>query len=386
MKPVEANNDFALAMYGQLRQRPGNLFFSPLSIRIALGMAEAGARGRTAAQMREALRIPSADDTMQVAFADIIRHLNTAGDGEYEMAMANSLWGQDGAPLKPEFLDLIARRYDGAMTLVDVRGRLEAARVTMNQWVEEKTKQRIRELIPSGSLDPDTRLVLLNAVYFKGTWVLQFDEAATRDEPFHLEGGGLVRTPLMHVRHEVGYVQAGGYQAVDLGYRGGDLSMLVLLPDRKDGLPKLEGTLSAGMLQDCVSRMRTREVELFLPRFKITWGTVDVRDQLIALGMPLAFSRSEADFSGINGHEPPHEDSLSIWAVLHKAFVEVNEQGTEAAAATAVTLRMLGSALPSFEPPIPVFRADHPFLFAIRDRKSGAILFLGRTTDPTLEN
>jgi serpin B len=140
------------------------------------------------------------------------------------------------------------------------------------------------------------------------------------------------------------------------------------------------------MLEDCVAQMRTREVNVFLPRFKITWGTVDLREQLIALGMPLAFKRTDADFSGINDHKPPDEDSLSIGAVFHKAFVEVNEKGTEAAAATAATILMLGSALPSFEPPIPVFRADHPFLFAIRDRRTGVFLFLGRTADPTREN
>ena len=383
---MEDNNDFALSMYGQLQMRPGNLFFSPLSLRIALGMAHAGARGETAAQMREALRISASNDTLGDSFADIITQLSTAGDRQYEMAMANSLWGQDGAPLKAEFLDIIARRYDGTVKLVDFRGSLEASRVTMNQWVEEKTKQKIRELIPSGGLAADTRLVLLNAVYFKGTWVLPFNEESTRDQPFHLEGGGRVLAPLMHQQDEVGYLQARGYQAVDLSYRGGDLSMLILLPDRKDGLRNLEKALSASVLEDCMAQMRTRKVSVFLPRFKITWGTVDLREQLIALGMPLAFKRTQADFSGINGHTPPDEDSLSIGSVFHKAFVEVNEQGTEAAAATAATILMLGSALPSFEPPIPVFRADHPFLFAIRDRRTGVFLFLGRMADPTREN
>lgn len=382
---MENNNDFALSMYGQLQMRAGNLFFSPLSLRIALGMAHAGARGETAAQMSEVLRTPS-NGTQADSFANISRQLNAVGHRDYEMAMANSLWGQDGAPLKAEFLDVIARHYDGFVNLVDFRGGLEAARVTMNQWVEDKTKQKIHELIPSGGLDADTRLVLLNAVYFKGTWVLPFDEEFTRDQPFHLEGGGRVLAPLMHQKEKVEYLQAGGYQAVDLSYRGGDLSMLVLLPDRKDGLRNLEKVLSASMLEDCVAQMRTREVKVFLPRFKITWGTVDLREQLIALGMPLAFRRTDADFSGINGHKPPHEDSLSIGSVFHKAFVEVNEQGTEAAAATAATFMVLGSALPSFEPPIPVFRADHPFLFAIRDRKTGVFLFLGRMGDPTREN
>jgi serine protease inhibitor len=382
---AEGNNDFALAMYGQLRQRPGNLFFSPFSIRTALAMTHAGAKGETAAQMREALRILSPDETLHAAFAEIIQRLNTAG-GKYEMAVANSLWGQDGAPLQPGFLDLIARYYSGGMNLVDFRRRAEAARLTMNRWVEEKTRQKIRELIPSGGLDADTRLVLVNAVYFKGMWVLQFRKAATRDEPFRLEGGGTVQAPLMHQHQYVQYLEAAGYQAVDLIYRGGDLSMLVLLPDRKDRLRDLEKALSARILHDCAARMRTREVELFLPRFKITWGTVNMRDQLAALGMPLAFTRFQADFSGINGHEPPDEESLFLSAVFHQAFVEVNEEGTEAAAATAVSVLPSAALRPSRPPPVPIFRADHPFLFAIRDRKSDAILFLGRMADPTRES
>ena len=288
---AEDSNDFALAMYGQLRQRPGNLFFSPFSIRTALCMAQAGARGETAAQMREALCISSSDETLHVAFAETVRRLNAAGGGEFEMAVANSLWGQDGSPLQPEFLDLIARHYGGAMNLVDFRGAAEAHARRSTSGSKTRTKQKIRELIPAGGLDADTRLVLVNAVYFKGMWVLQFRKAATRDEPFHLEGGGTVQAPLMHQHEEVRYLQARGYQAVDLHYRGGELSMLVLLPDRKDGLRDLEKTLSARMLHDCVAQMVIREVKLFLPRFKITWGTVDVRDQLTALGMPLAFTR-----------------------------------------------------------------------------------------------
>ena len=383
---AEDNNDFALAMYGQLRQRAGNVFFSPFSIRTALGMTQAGARGETAAQMREALRISSSDETLHVAFAEIIQRLNAAGGGKYEMTVANSLWCQDGAPLQPGFLELTARHYGGGMNVVDFGRGAEAARVRINHWVEDKTRQKIQELIPSGSLDAETRLVLVNAVYFKGMWVLQFRRTDTRDEPFHVEGGGTVQAPLMYQHEAVGYLQAAGYQAVDLVYRGGDLSMLVLLPDRKDGLRDLEKTISARMLYDCVTQMDIREVKLFLPRFKLTWGTVNLCAQLTALGMPLAFTRFQADFSGINGHQPPNEEALFISAVFHKAFVEVNEEGTEAAAATAGLMPETAALRRSRPPPVPIFRADHPFLFAIRDRKSGAMLFLGRIADPTRDS
>jgi serpin B len=382
---AEGSNDFALAMYAQLRQRSGNLFFSPFGIRAVLGMAHAGAKGETEAQMREALRVSSEDET-HVAFAEIIQRLNAA-EGMYELVVANSLWCQDGGPLQPGFLDVIARHYGGGVNVLDFLHAAEAARETINKWVENRTRQRIQELIPLGGLDRDTRMVLVNAVYFKGTWVLQFRRNATRDEPFCLESGETVQAPLMHQREEVRYLRAAGYQAVDLAYRGIYLSMLLLLPDREDGLRDLEELLSARMLDDCVTRMSSREVELFLPRFKITWQTDNLREQLKTLGMPLAFTPFQADFSGINGHEPPAEESLFLSAVVHKAFVEANEEGTEAAAATASVMGFTASLGGPSEPqPVPIFRADHPFLFAIRDRNSRAILFLGRVADPTRES
>jgi serpin B len=245
----EESNDVALAMYGQLRQRPGNLFFSPFGIRTALCMAHAGAGGETAAQMREALSISSSDEALHVAFAEIIQWLNAAGGDKFEMVVANSLWGQDGEPLQPGFLDMITRHYDGGMNLVDFRRTADAARVTMNQWIEDKTRQKIREPIPPDGVNANTRLVLVNAVYFKGKWVMQFRRDATREEPFHLEGGGTVRAPLMRRQDEyVRYMRGAGYQAVDLAYQGGELSMLVVLPDRMDGLRDLETAVSTRML------------------------------------------------------------------------------------------------------------------------------------------
>jgi serpin B len=351
-------------------------------------MTQAGARGETAAQMIKTLRISSSEETLHVAFSDIIARLKSAGEGKYEMAVANSLWGQVREPVQPGFLDLIVSRFDGLMNLVDFRGGAEAARVEINSWVEDKTRQKIQDLVPAGSVNADTRLVLVNAVYFKGMWVLQFEKMKTRDEPFFLDDGGKVQVPLMRQqRDRVRYMKTGEYQAVELIYMGGDLSMLVLLPERKNGLRDLENKLSARMLHDCVARMKIREVKLFLPRFKITWASFEMSGHLAALGMPLAFTRSHADFSGINGYEPPSDESLFLSAVFHKAFVDVHEEGTEAAAATAELFVAEGSALwrPK-PPPVPVFRADHPFLFAIRDRKSGVVLFLGRVVDPSRES
>ena len=376
---AEGNNEFALAMFGQLGQRTGNVFFSPFSIRTALAMTEAGAAGETARQMREALCISSSGDTTHAGFAETVSRLNAAS--EYEMAVANSLWGEKSAPLRPAFLELIARYYGGTMNLVDFRGGADAARLAMNQWVEEHTGKKIRELVPPGGVDELTRLVLINAVYFKGMWVLPFRKSDTRDEPFYLEEGGEVEVPLMHQETEIRYMQGAGFQAVELLYRG-DLSMLILLPGRRDGLRDLEPVLSASGLRDCVAKMISRPVSLFLPRFKMDSGTINVYGHLKALGMSLAFTRGKADFSGINGCKPADEESLFISDVWHKATVDVNEEGTEAAAATAVSM-VLGLSMNSTPLEIPTFRADHPFVFAIRDRKSRAILFLGRIADPT---
>jgi serpin B len=379
---AEDNNDFAVAMYDYLRQGPGNLFFSPFSVRLALGMAQAGARGETARQMRQALRVTSSsDEAFHSACAEIIARLN-GHDADYELTVANSLWCQDGAPLQPEFRDLIDRDYGGDIYLVDFSRDAEAARITMNQWIEDKTRQRIRGLISSGSLNASTRLVLLNAVYFRGTWMQPFLRAATTDQPFHLEDDRQVPVPLMYQKEATRYLQAQGYQAVELFYQGGDLSMLLLLPDRKDGLKDIEATLSARMLHECLTKMAVRQVELFLPRFNIALEAIHLRPQLAALGMPLAFTPSQADFSGINGHLPPDKGALSLSVVAHKAFVTVNEEGTEAAAATLVDLLLVRR--PS--EPAPIFRADHPFLFAIRHRPSGTVLFVGRMTDPTQES
>jgi serpin B len=375
------SNEFALALYGFLQQQPGNLIFSPFSIRTALVMAYAGAKGSTAAQMGAALRVSS--ETVHGSWAEILERLAAGGGGKYELTLANCLWSQDGAPLEAAFLDLITRRYGGVVNVVDFRHHAEEAGVTINRWVEEKTKGRIRNLIPSGSLNADTGLVVVNAVSFLGRWLLRFGAAATRDEPFRLSVSGTVSVPMMRLREQVRYLQADGYQAVDLDYEGGNLSMLVLLPNWKNGIHDLEQAASAGMLHDCASRMEFCEVQLYLPRFRFTWGTVELSKQLAALGMSMAFDRSRADFSGINGHEPPHEEALFVSAVLHQAYVEVDEQGTEAAAATAVAMELASPLIKRSPTPIPIFRADHPFLFAIRDRKSGTILFLGRVADPT---
>jgi serpin B len=377
----EDHNRFALALYREVREIRRNVCFSPFSIRMALAMAYAGARGNTASQMKTALCFGSSDQSLHRHFADVLHRFNAARDGTCDVSVANSLWVQDGAPLLPEFVDLVARHYGSILNVTDFC-RPDVALLAINQWIEDATKGRIPELLDSGALPDETRLVLANAVHFKGTWELKFDRADTRDEPFYVEGGGTVTVPLMYQKEELRYLQESGFQAVNLDFEGGDASMIVLLPDTNDGLWNLETRVDAAMLRDCFPRMVEHEVKLSLPRFKMTWGSGDVQRELQALGMPMPFDRLTADFSGINGHRPPEADALFISAVVHKAFVEVNEEGAEAAAATALTV----DASMGLSAPVVTFRADHPFLFAIRDTRTDAILFLGRVADPTMDS
>ena len=379
--------DFALALYRRLGAKSGNFCFSPFSIRVALAMTEAGARGETASQMREVLRGSSSGGAdLHADLAAILGRLEASGGDLVELNVANSIWCQAGAPLEAKFCDAVTGHYGGHVSAVDFRRSAEAARVTINRWVGARTRDKIPELLARRTLDPDSRLVLVNAIYFKGRWRLEFSPQITRDEAFYLEDGGTVQAPLMRRTDEFRHVQAVGFQAVELDYCGGKLSMLVLLPERrdgKDGLRQLEAKLSAGLLDDCVAQMEHRTVRVLLPRFEIRSCPGGLPAVLSPLGMRRAFTREEADFSGINGLRPPDEEALFISNIVHQAFVEANEAGTEAAAATGLAFRAAGAAPGKPPPPPPEFRADHPFVFAIRERTSGEILFLGRVTDPT---
>jgi serpin B len=375
---TRSHNEFSLRLYAELSRRPGNVFFSPFSVRIAFAMLHAGANGETAAQIGEVLGF---SESIHTTLPEIIQSLNSTGSGNYELAVANSIWAQQGSALRADFLDLIAQSYDGECASVDFINAAEATRHRINAWVEGKTQEKIKDLLSLGDLNALTRLVLVNAVYFKGNWASPFMKEITFDQPFFTDHGQ-VTVPLMSQSESFPYAEGNGFQAVDLSYRGDDISMLILLPDRKDGLSELEKNLSVKSLQDCIARMTVTKVNVLVPRFKVVWGSAELSGDLKSLGMTLPFG-PQADFSGINGCCPPDPKALMVSMVLHKAFVEINEEGTEAAAATALTMY---AAMPFFDGPprpIPVFRADHPFLFAIRDRRSGMILFLGRLADPS---
>jgi serpin B len=384
---VRGNTRFALELYGRLKDRQGNLFLSPYSISTALAMTYAGATGQTEQQMADTLYFSLYSERNDAArkpfipafhktFGGIIQQLNASGEkGGFELVVANALWGQKDFKFLPEYLALVKTNYDGNLEQVDFKTQTEEARKTINAWVENKTKDKIKELIKQGTLDSMTRLVLTNAIYFKGKWASQFKPENTKDAPFTLLNGEKMNVPMMHQTKEFGYAETDTLQMLELPYVNNYLSMVILLPKKLDGIRDLEKELTADNLNDWHYKQKNREVQVYVPRFKLT-SEFSLADVLASMGMPEAFS-PQADFSGMTGGR-----DLYISAVVHKAFVDVNEEGTEAAAATGVAMR-LTSVSPSSQT---IFRADHPFIFLIRDNKTSSILFLGRTENPALKD
>ena len=369
---VDGNTKFAFDLYAKLKEKEGNLFFSPYSISTALAMTYAGARGNTEKQMAEVLHFILKDDSLHSAFLELQTQLNAVQEkGEIELSIANSIWGQEGYDFLKEFLDIINEYYQGKVKLVDFIEACENARNQINEWVEQKTKDKIKELIKPGILNPLTRLVLVNAIYFKGKWEKEFEKKLTKDTPFWLTPEDSIHCPMMQQKGSFNYCENDSLQILELPYLGDDLSMIVLLPREVDGLKKLENCLTIDNLNKWMN-VSYQEIKVYLPKFKITSG-FSLGKTLYDMGMTDAFIPYKADFSGMNGSK-----ELFISKVIHKAFVDVNEEGTEAAAATAVV--MLKAVAP--KQPI-VFRADHPFVFLIRDNHSGSVLFLGRMVDPT---
>jgi serpin B len=367
------NTAFALDLYAQLKSGDGNLFFSPYSISTCLAMTYAGARGDTEAQMARTLHFGADQARFHSGFGELQKQLNTVQQKqEVQLNIANGLWAQKEYPFLDAFLKTATQTYDAKLNQADFRTRAEAARKEINDWVSDRTKAKITDLIAPGSLDAATRLMLVNAIYFKGKWLHEFKKVRTTDQPFFVTLEQKVQTKMMNGSAKYKYAETETLQLLELPYMGGDLSMLVLLPKQKGGLPPLENSLNQKQLNDWLARGSIREVDVFLPKFKLTQEFA-LAPTLEAMGMTDAFS-SSADFSGMDGRR-----DLYISAVIHKAYVDVNEEGTEAAAATGLTLRALAMQRPE---PTPVFRADHPFLFLIRDTRSGSILFLGRVTNP----
>jgi serpin B len=372
---VKGNNVFALDLYAQLSKDEGNVFFSPYSISTALAMTYAGAKGKTAEQMASTLHFSLPPDKLHTGFAEIIKHLNAGGDKRpYELTVANSLWGQKGFTFLPGFVHTTETKYGAAFKEVDFQKETEKARQAINAWVEEKTKDKIKELLQQGDVTEMTRLVLTNAIYFKASWAKKFHVESTKEEEFTLPGGGKVKVDFMRKQFEsMPYFDGGKFHLVSIPYKDDALSMIVLLPKKDSTLAELEKSLTAANLSAWLGDMKTHDVDLKLPKFRTT-SRFELKKVLSDMGMPVAFT-PEADFSGITS-----QTKLMISKVIHKAFVDVHEKGTEAAAATAVIV-----APPSAPPQYPkaTFHADRPFVFLLHEHHTNSILFMGRLNDPT---
>jgi len=369
---VRGNSAFALDIHRRLKETEGNLFFSPYSISTALAMTYAGARGETEARMARVLHITLDQEQLHPAVAALDSMIADVEKwGGVQLKVANALWPQQGYAFLEDYLTLLKTHYGVNVTPLDYRDE-ETARQTINAWVEEKTAEKIRDLIQPGVLDALTRLVLTNAIHFKGTWAHQFDKALTKDAPFWVTPTETVEAPMMAQKREFRYAERGQLQILELPYLGDDLSLIVLLPRAVDGLTELEERLTVDRLWDWTVLLRMQEVDVLLPKYRLEYR-IELADMLRSMGMTDAFDANEADFSGMDGRM----HWMSISAVIHQAFVDVNEEGTEAAAATAVAMQFIG--VPS---PPPTFRADHPFLFLILENFTRSILFLGRVTNP----
>jgi len=381
---VEGNSAFALELYQAIREEEGNLFYSPYSISVALAMTYAGARGETTQQMADTLHFLLEQEKLHPAFNWLDVEFAKRGEGAegkdgegFRLNIVNAIWGQKDYEFLTDFLDVLAENYGAGLRILDFMTETEKSRLAINDCVSDQTEGRIEDLIPQGAIDALTRLVLANAIYFNAAWEHPFDKKITADGPFYLLDGGQVGVPMMRQTKSFGYTEGEGYQAVELRYDIGELSdgkalsMVIMLPETGQ-FEAFEGGLQAQKLDDIISDLRLTEVALTMPKFEFD-SEFSLKDTLAEMGMPDAFSPDDADFSGMTGNR-----ELFISDVVHKAFVSVDEAGTEAAAATAV---IVGTTSVPVEPPVPV-TIDRPFIFLIRDIETGAILFIGRVVNP----
>jgi serpin B len=373
---ADGGNRFAFDLYQQLRNESGNLFSSPASVSVALAMTYAGAGGPTESEMAATLHFDLPKDQIAAGMAELLASWQASDEKQgFRLDIANRLWGERDFAFLPEFLEVTRTQYGAELATVDFRRNREEARQTINGWVEQETENKISNLIPSADALQDARLVLTNAVYFKGGWSAPFSKGATAKDDFRVSTSQSIKVPLMRQQDEFRYAAADGVQILELPYGDRSLSMIVILPEQTDGLSDLETKLTQDSFENWTGMLTSQEVIVSLPKFKTTCE-FELGESLRALGMTSAFDATSADFSGMTA-----KVELYLSAVFHKAFVDVNEEGTEAAAATGAVMTLASATI---DEPVPqVFRADHPFVFAIRDNRNGAILFLGRVVDPT---
>jgi len=367
MSTIQANNQFAIEFYQKINEAGKNLFFSPWSLESALTMTYEGVRGKTADEMQSVLHFPKDQNIRMPSFARLYNLINLE-DKDYMLRTANALWAQKGYNFLEEYLSGVEQYYGGKTTNLDFVQETEKSRQTINTWVEEQTNDRIKDLIPLGTVNAATRLVLTNAVYFKADWMTQFKKEDTYEADFKLSSGGTIKAPMMVMRDEShNYAETEQLQALELPYKGEQISMLIILP--KEGkMQEVEETLTSEKLNEIRDSMHEIDINVHLPKFKLETKYF-LAKTLAEMGMPTAFS-TEADFSGMDGSK-----ELFIGDVIHQAFVEVDEEGTEAAAATAIIMEIM-IAVPM------QFKADHSFIFIIQEKTTGGIIFMGKMENP----
>jgi serpin B len=371
---ITANNQFAIDLYSKYSSKEENVFFSPYSLSSALAMTYEGARGQTAEEMQKVMHFPNDTSLMRSEFSSLYLTLNPS-NSPYKLTTANALWAQRDFKFSQDYLNLVETNYYGKTTNLDFKDDTENSRITINNWVANKTNDKILDLIPSGTIGPDTRLVLTNAIYFLANWSQKFETDFTSEKDFNLSSGTSIKTQMMHQTSYFSYMENSNLKMLEMDYLGDDLSMLVLLPSNNN-IDSLDNTLNLENLETWKKEMNNSEVEVSFPRFKFETKYMMASD-LKQMGMPIAFTDS-ADFSGMTGKK-----DLQISEVIHQAFVNVSESGTEAAAATAVI--MVSSAMPGEPRPRPkIFNANHPFIFLIQEKSTGTILFMGKVANPNI--
>lgn len=370
--PAVSANAAAFAFYAREAAKPGNVFFSPYSIRTAFAMAYTGAKGKTREEIASVFSFPALPGDLRDSLNALKKDLDAASKGS-EFKQANSFWAQEGYPFLGNYVKSLRANYGAEANQVDFKAKTEEAREKINSWTSKETKGKIKDLFPKGALNPLSRLVLVNAVYFKGSWLESFSRDMTADADFTKTGGEKVKVKMMASpgTRNAEYAENEELQALRLPYKGGSLSMLVLLPREGKTLADVEKGLTAEKLEALRKALQKEKVKVFLPRFTFKTG-YKLNDALAELGMPAAFTEGAADFSAMDG-----TNKLYIQTAFHKAFVEVNEEGTEAAAATGIAMGVKSMPMAMLR-----FRADRPFLFFIEDAKSGLILFMGRLEEP----
>jgi len=375
---IDSNNEFACNLYSELKDASGNIFFSPFSISTALAMTYEGARTDTEKQIAETLHFQQrsvahkAFNKLDLSLAEQSKQSKTENKkGGFKLEIANSIWAQKDFKWLPAFLDVLKINYGAGIFTADFIRETEKYRLKINKWVEEKTHDKIKDLLQPGVLNDMTRMVLVNAIYFYGQWLLEFDKENTHDGDFTLFDNSRIKVPFMHQTEEYFYSENELFQSLEMRYKDCDLAMLVLLP-KIEKFSELESKLDNALLKEAIDKLESREVILTFPKVKMD-AQFELASILASMGMPDAFTE-QADFSGMDGAR-----DLFISHVIHKAFVAIDERGTEAAAATAVLMEL--TAAPAPTEPVE-FKADHPFIFLIRDKQTGSILFLGRILDP----